>query len=193
MLNAGAETRDDRMKYRRPSRFRRVAKWVGLAVCVFLTTAWAVSTVFQFGVTRTILPRVLSPANWDKTLPPIYWVRLYTLYRGKVTINGLAVAKDEDWGVNGPFAATLSLSDFGFVLPNSRRFSGIPGVSARLTVIIPLWLPLIVFGIPTACCWFYDRRPAKGHCQTCGYNLTGNESGKCPECATAVPKQEKIA
>lgn len=24
-------------------------------------------------------------------------------------------------------------------------------------------------------------------CTTCGYNLTGNESGVCPECGTAVP------
>ncbi len=25
-----------------------------------------------------------------------------------------------------------------------------------------------------------------GHCQTCGYNLTGNVSGVCPECGTPV-------
>ncbi len=29
-----------------------------------------------------------------------------------------------------------------------------------------------------------------GHCQTCGYNLTGNVSGICPECGNAVPKRE---
>ena len=27
-------------------------------------------------------------------------------------------------------------------------------------------------------------------CRHCGYNLTGNESGVCPECATPVPKRE---
>ena len=27
-----------------------------------------------------------------------------------------------------------------------------------------------------------------GHCPHCGYNLTGNESGKCSECSTPVPK-----
>ena len=31
------------------------------------------------------------------------------------------------------------------------------------------------------------------HCNSCGYNLTGNESGKCPECATPVPEQEMAA
>jgi hypothetical protein len=28
------------------------------------------------------------------------------------------------------------------------------------------------------------RRP--GHCQNCGYNLTGNVSGRCPECGKAT-------
>jgi hypothetical protein len=28
------------------------------------------------------------------------------------------------------------------------------------------------------------RRRARGHCAVCGYDLTGNESGVCPECGT---------
>ena len=28
--------------------------------------------------------------------------------------------------------------------------------------------------------------PRPGHCQNCGYNLTGNVSGTCPECGDAV-------
>jgi predicted Zn-ribbon and HTH transcriptional regulator len=33
-----------------------------------------------------------------------------------------------------------------------------------------------------------ERRPflPPGHCQSCGYNLTGNVSGVCPECGTSV-------
>lgn len=30
-----------------------------------------------------------------------------------------------------------------------------------------------------------------GYCQSCGYDLTGNESGVCPECGVALPKQTK--
>ncbi len=30
------------------------------------------------------------------------------------------------------------------------------------------------------------RRRRRGLCVTCGYNLTGNESGRCPECATEI-------
>jgi hypothetical protein len=33
-----------------------------------------------------------------------------------------------------------------------------------------------------------ERRIAAGRCVACGYNLTGNISGVCPECGTAVAK-----
>jgi hypothetical protein len=37
-------------------------------------------------------------------------------------------------------------------------------------------------------------RRMPGNCHTCGYNLTGNTSGVCPECGTPVPsKPEAIA
>lgn len=28
------------------------------------------------------------------------------------------------------------------------------------------------------------------HCKTCGYNLTGNVSGKCSECGTAISNSD---
>lgn len=57
----------------------------------------------------------------------------------------------------------------------------------RITV--PLWFPLLLFAsYPTLafvrgplCRW---RRRRKGLCLKCGYNLTGNVSGMCPECGT---------
>jgi hypothetical protein len=45
-------------------------------------------------------------------------------------------------------------------------------------------LLLVVFvGLPAAYVMWLDRQrfPA-GHCRKCGYNLTGNVSGRCPEC-----------
>ena len=36
------------------------------------------------------------------------------------------------------------------------------------------------------CAWMHvaseKRQQLPGHCQHCGYDLTGNESGICPEC-----------
>ncbi len=55
-------------------------------------------------------------------------------------------------------------------------------------VIFPLWMPLLVLAVPTAVLWWRDRRRIQpGHCPKCGYNLTGNLSGRCPECGTLTP------
>jgi hypothetical protein len=36
--------------------------------------------------------------------------------------------------------------------------------------------------------WLIRRYP-EGHCQTCGYNLTGNTSGICPECGKPIVEE----
>jgi len=55
----------------------------------------------------------------------------------------------------------------------------------------PLWIPTTIFGLYPA--WALvafvrrRRRLARGNlCKDCGYNLTGNVSGVCPECGTEV-------
>jgi len=54
-------------------------------------------------------------------------------------------------------------------------------------VVVPLWMSLGLVGVPTVVLWWRDRRRIPpGHCRKCGYNLTGNVSGVCPECGTAV-------
>lgn len=51
-------------------------------------------------------------------------------------------------------------------------------------LMVPLWIPFVLTAIPTVVAWRRDRRPPPGHCQKCGYDLTGNESGVCPECGS---------
>jgi hypothetical protein len=61
-------------------------------------------------------------------------------------------------------------------------------------VIVPLWIPLLLIALPTARVWWLDRRrPALGHCTRCGYDLTGNVSGRCPECGTATSQTAATA
>jgi hypothetical protein len=58
---------------------------------------------------------------------------------------------------------------------------------------IPLWpLVLATAVLPLIALSRYGIRRLKrepGHCQSCGYNLTGNTSGVCPECGTPVAKK----
>ncbi len=54
-------------------------------------------------------------------------------------------------------------------------------------LIIPLWLPILLLLIPTVYLWWLDRDAIEpGHCVQCGYDLTGNVSGRCPECGGAI-------
>lgn len=56
---------------------------------------------------------------------------------------------------------------------------------------IPYWIPfvlcsiplLIIVGINRGRCYY---RKIHGLCISCGYNLTGNQSGGCPECGTKI-------
>lgn len=54
-------------------------------------------------------------------------------------------------------------------------------------IYIPLWMPLVISLIPF-CVYRLKYKTQTGHCKQCNYDLTGNESGTCPECGTTIPK-----
>ena len=56
----------------------------------------------------------------------------------------------------------------------------------------PLWVPVVLLAGLAWALWFAFERPidlrrAKGLCLHCGYDLTGNVSGVCPECGAPTP------
>ncbi len=65
--------------------------------------------------------------------------------------------------------------------------------SYRRHLVLPLWMAFSGFGFVTAFSWgarrWWRRR---GHCIECGYCLTGNESGICPECGAKTGTNVKI-
>ena len=59
---------------------------------------------------------------------------------------------------------------------------------------IPLWMPLAFFACYPAIAFIRGplrrwRRRRAGLCTRCAYNLTGNQSGLCPECGIKVHPQ----
>ncbi|MBI4578634.1 MAG: hypothetical protein HY718_02975 [Planctomycetes bacterium] len=59
-----------------------------------------------------------------------------------------------------------------------------------------LWGPFVVFmvypGVAFRAWLIRRRRPSRGLCLHCGYNLAGNTSGVCPECGAAVLGQRSV-
>jgi len=53
----------------------------------------------------------------------------------------------------------------------------------------PTWIVLLLLAIlPAAYVVHMKRRIPAGCCAICGYNLTGNTSGTCPECGSKIPQ-----
>ena len=47
--------------------------------------------------------------------------------------------------------------------------------------------PVMLIGVPFGLLqWWRGYRYPEGHCVRCGYNLTGNVSGVCPECGERI-------
>lgn len=81
---------------------------------------------------------------------------------------------------------------FVLVLATGTIRALIPGSSPILSAIVAYFIPTIVVTATAAGALLGIRValrkpvPPPGFCR-CGYDLTGNLSGVCPECGTAVP------
>ena len=86
----------------------------------------------------------------------------------------------------GPVFGTL---EFRTGLADRRHDRGSYGRFVRIGS--PFWIPFLVFGIYPAIAFVRGplrrwHRRRKGLCVKCGYDLTGNISGVCPECGTTI-------
>jgi hypothetical protein len=75
---------------------------------------------------------------------------------------------------------------------------GNPLMGTRLAtgVGIPFWSAVLVLAVYPAVALYrgpirHRRRRNANLCVRCGYNLTGNVSGRCPECGDPLPEKER--
>ncbi len=62
----------------------------------------------------------------------------------------------------------------------------------RLTyLVLPHWLTNLIAWSLFLILWRKSLKQPTGHCQRCGYDLTGNESGACPECGLAAGQNDR--
>ncbi len=79
------------------------------------------------------------------------------------------------------------LNDSGFHLEWRPLFAKL-SQSGGVVVFVPLWFFVVCLLLLTVWAWWPHRAPPCA-CRRCGYDLTGNVSGRCPECGSAVPPE----
>ena len=155
----------------RPYRTRRVLKWVSTGMCALIAVAFIASTCINL---------------WWASPQRKWWVELEP---GRVWT--CHFASPGRWELRPGIHASLrpfELSPGGLpVVGNWGSLGSFP------LWVVPLWLPFVVFLVPTLVLWRHDRRARPGHCPNCGYNLTGNVSGRCPECGTRHGLRDPLA
>ena len=159
------------------SRFRRILKWAGAGMCVLICTAIVASWHWQFGFSSG-LPSSSYEGKWGR-------------YHFYVQRSGVVIGRQENRAdLRAGSAFRVDEYSEGWFGNGGRLGRWLPyRVNPWLSISrfywIPLWLPLLLAGVPTLHLFWRDRRRIPpGHCQRCGYNLTGNVSGVCSECGT---------
>ena len=141
---------------RHPNRLARWTFRLGVAVCVLIVAA----TVVSFWRSFTI-----CVPGW-----------LVTVNFGSAYVFADLIAPAGGWSAwsTGPVSQDFHLWTAKW------QFTGLTIRS------YPAWMFLLAALIPTMLAWRRLRRPLPGHCRKCGYNLTGNVTGKCSECGTEI-------
>ena len=83
---------------------------------------------------------------------------------------------------------------FMLILEKWERYSAYSNDSTLGAILFQVCGPVVGMGLfcrALAVHWPGLRDPTNnGLCKVCGYNLTGNVSGICPECGTVIPRGE---
>ncbi len=199
------------MSMPRRSRVWRVLKWIGLALLFVtsLASLWAgdgSDYCFGYGGSRWAVE-----CRYGR-------ITLYTWYKAvdhrKMGAIDWQEAASNQW--IGPYpieprrgmffntirGANTHLRDKVFILgpTGGGRASSIDGYSPGLQkCYVHIWHLVLIAGVATVIFWIVGSRrwirwrlPPPGHCQSCGYNLTGNVSGKCPECGDPCPDEAGV-
>ncbi len=140
-------------------------RWLGVTACILIAGLWVTS--------------VNQAAGWKR-----------------VTENGDAqyLMIDSGWIVGGRIALPRFLTgppgtEFTIQDPDPSAtvwwtWPWYRAGASESTILLPLWLALLACALPTGWLFYRERVRKPGVCATCGYDLTANVTGVCPECGT---------
>lgn len=139
---------------------------------------WAVALV-------TILLALAIPASFAWSVSYVAKSRIAAATDGMIVLIDITVAPFDLHPIRRGLQSGAPGGIEFSVLPKSFYVNGQP-----MTHFVPLHMIAVPLGLLA---WFLlrpalraQRRRRRGCCLGCGYDLTGNESGVCPECGQAA-------
>ncbi len=93
------------------------------------------------------------------------------------------------WSCIGLLVSSILVPAFGPVTTSGVTTTRSTGLSELAMMVITA---ISTVGPGVAAFFLMGKPPPRqGECQQCGYNLTGNTSGTCPECGTKVETDDE--
>jgi len=145
----------------RRSRTRRVLKWAGLTLAVFFVLASVASAWYTVIWCDPVRPFVVIEAGYISC----DFTRGHPRLQAPV---GLTVDRREPY---------VDLWAFAFDVGKLERNG-----YERCFIACPFWVLAVLAMTPPVLFWLLPNRHPSGCCRHCGCNLTGNVTGRCPEC-----------
>lgn len=146
-----------------------VFKWIGVVCSAVVTTLWLVSQRFE--IFHISAMGVIGCSSGS-----IFYDSSNLL---NVATGGWHINSTSYWSL----ASCFDLPRFTW---EGSPWSNGTG-SGYCGIFVPFWCVVSAALFVTGFLWFADRRRL-GECAGCRYDLTGNVSGVCPECGTAVDR-----
>ncbi len=137
-----------------------VIRWTGVSISVLLGGAWWVSSENRF--TYSTRHHTYSANRW-----------VWELEAGRIKATCKYRGTNVSVRPSPPLPTKMAWwPDVEFEFSGSHIY-------------MPIWMLLLPLAAMTFLLWRYNPR-STGQCVSCGYDLTGNVSGTCPECGTEV-------
>ncbi len=147
------------------------SKWSGVTLCVLLFALWLAS-------------------GWNFMRFLWYserWAYVIDVHNGGCLV-AIPSAAVKAWADDDQSGLSIEGRVFGW---DWKYFHFEKYGSGAQWIGFPLWLPFLLIALPTGFLFWSDHRRRMhggvGCCAKCGYSLTGNTSGKCPECGAETP------
>ncbi len=167
------------MKTKWRQRLRGTCKWGGVTLSALVVVLWVASIFYEFR--RIEIHRDSLVITSFIGGAALIFVQ---------SVSGAGTVDPRSLNIPPGWTATRAVPPRWNYIWLPTRFH--PGSGSPNVVVFPLWLPFLLIALPTGYLFWSDhrRRMRIGCCEKCGYDLTGNKSGMCPECGmmTVVKK-----